>query len=38
MNYQLDQTRAFNYQRHPFSPLSSVDESRDRHVPFYMGA
>jgi hypothetical protein len=24
MNYQLDQNRAFNYQRQPFSPLPSV--------------
>jgi hypothetical protein len=38
MNYQLDQNRAFNYQRQLFSPIPSVDESRDRQVPFYMGA
>jgi len=44
-NYQLDQNRAFNYQTQPFSPIPSVrglkqtvNESRDRHVPFYMGA
>jgi len=24
MNYQLDQNRAFNYQRQPFFPLPSV--------------
>jgi hypothetical protein len=24
MNYQLDQNRAFNYQRQPFSPIPSV--------------
>jgi hypothetical protein len=24
MNYQLDQNRAFNYQRQPFSPLPLV--------------
>jgi hypothetical protein len=24
MNYQLDQNRAFNYQRQPFSPHPSV--------------
>jgi hypothetical protein len=28
MNYQLDQNKAFNYQRQLFSPLPSVDESR----------
>jgi hypothetical protein len=38
MNYQLDQNRAFNYQRQPFFPLLSVNGPRDRHVPFYMGA
>jgi hypothetical protein len=44
-NYQLDQNKAFNYQTQPFSPLPSVrglkqtvNGSRDRHVPFYMGA
>jgi hypothetical protein len=44
-NYQLDQNRAFNYQTQQFSPLRSirglkqtVNGSRDRHVPFYMGA
>jgi hypothetical protein len=43
-NYQLDQNRAFNYQTQPFSPIPSVrglkqtvNESRDRHVPFYKG-
>jgi hypothetical protein len=42
MNYQLDQNRAFNYQRQPFFPIrqsnelkQTVNGSHDRHTPFY---
>jgi hypothetical protein len=41
-NYQLDQNRAFNYQRQPFSPFrqseglkQTVNGSRDRHMLFH---